>query len=369
MNVDQRQTVSVRNLRIREDTAKYLRNLDPESAFYDPKTRSMRENPYEKSDKGTDEVDFAGENFVRHTGESVDFAKAQVFAWDAMDKGVDVHFQAEPTKAAVLRKSYAQKKKDHSSKLKQSVLDKYGGMEHLKAPPKELLLAQTENYVEYSRTGQVIKGQERAKVKSRYEEDVLIGNHTAVWGSFWEAGDWGYACCKSTVKNSYCVANKERKGSSESNAIEMAPPKLVPQIIRSENPSKSDDSSSSSSDSSSSESEDENAGKSLVEIHQNKKKSKKNLSKKELKKAKKEENKAAKKAKKEADKKREQEIEEAIRKERERVKEVDKLMATDERKRKYNSMAAVSEPSEAELEAFKRTRVNRADPMAGFLSK
>lgn len=156
-----------------------------------------------------------------------------------------------------------------------------------KAPPKELLLAQTENYVEYSRTGQVIKGQERAKVKSRYEEDVLIGNHTAVWGSFWEAGDWGYACCKSTVKNSYCVANKERKGSSESNAIVMAPPKLVPQIIRSENPSKSDDSSSSSSDSSSSESEDENAGKSLVEIHQEKKKSKKKMSKKELKKAKK----------------------------------------------------------------------------------
>ena len=45
---------------------------------------------------------------------------------------MDVHFQAEPTKAAVLRKTYAQKKKDHSSKLKQSVLDKYGGMEHLK---------------------------------------------------------------------------------------------------------------------------------------------------------------------------------------------------------------------------------------------
>ena len=182
----------------------------------------------------------------------------------------------------------------------------------------------------------MIKGQERAKVKSRYEEDVLIGNHSAVWGSYWEAGDWGYACCKSTVKNSYCVANKERKGSSESNAIEMAPPKLVPQIIRSEDPSKSDGSDSSSSDSSSSESEDENAGKSLVEIHQEKKKNKKKMSKKELKKAKKvcsidifkgsyllkEEKKAAKKAKKEADKKREQEIEEAIRKERERVKEV-----------------------------------------------
>ena len=37
--------MSVRNLRIREDTAKYLLNLDVNSAFYDPKTRSMRNNP------------------------------------------------------------------------------------------------------------------------------------------------------------------------------------------------------------------------------------------------------------------------------------------------------------------------------------
>lgn len=54
----------------------------------------------------------------------------------------------------------------------------YGGEEHLSAPPKELLLAQTEQYVEYSRSGAVIKGQERARVKSRYEEDVYINNHT-----------------------------------------------------------------------------------------------------------------------------------------------------------------------------------------------
>lgn len=38
----------MRNLRIREDTAKYLRNLDPNSAYYDPKTRSMRDNPNPK---------------------------------------------------------------------------------------------------------------------------------------------------------------------------------------------------------------------------------------------------------------------------------------------------------------------------------
>lgn len=41
--VDMKTRMTVRNLRLREDTAKYLRNLDLDSAHYDPKTRSMRE--------------------------------------------------------------------------------------------------------------------------------------------------------------------------------------------------------------------------------------------------------------------------------------------------------------------------------------
>uniref|UniRef100_A0A1A9VKS2 Pre-mRNA-splicing factor SLU7 n=1 Tax=Glossina austeni TaxID=7395 RepID=A0A1A9VKS2_GLOAU len=43
--MDSKERIRVRNLRIREDTAKYLRNTDPKSTFYDPKTRSMRDNP------------------------------------------------------------------------------------------------------------------------------------------------------------------------------------------------------------------------------------------------------------------------------------------------------------------------------------
>jgi pre-mRNA-processing factor SLU7 len=45
--LDTKTRITVRNLRIREDTAKYLINLDPDSAYYDPKTRSMREAPVE----------------------------------------------------------------------------------------------------------------------------------------------------------------------------------------------------------------------------------------------------------------------------------------------------------------------------------
>ena len=55
--------------------------------------------------------------------------------------------------------------------------DQYGGQEHLNAPPRELLLAQTEDYVEYSRHGAVLKGLEKAVVRSKYEEDVIINNH------------------------------------------------------------------------------------------------------------------------------------------------------------------------------------------------
>ncbi len=42
---DAKNRQSVRNLRIREDTAKFLFNLDPNSAHYDPRTRAMRANP------------------------------------------------------------------------------------------------------------------------------------------------------------------------------------------------------------------------------------------------------------------------------------------------------------------------------------
>lgn len=200
--VDSKQRITVRNLRIREDTAKYLRNLDPNSAYYDPKTRSMRENPNPSKDES-----YYGENFVRFTGDTNKHAKAQLFAWEAYEKGVDVHLLAEPTKLELLQKEYEKKKEQFKSKVQEDVLERYGGEEHLNAPPKSLLLAQTEDYTEYSRSGRIIKGQEKEVIRSKYEEDIYINNHTSVWGSFWRGGKWGYKCCHSFIKNSYCLGD------------------------------------------------------------------------------------------------------------------------------------------------------------------
>jgi len=69
----------------------------------------------------------------------------------------------------------------------------------------KLKLGQTEQYVEYDRAGRVVKGAEPETAKSKYPEDECLNNHTAVWGSWWNQGTWGFACCHSTVKNSYCT--------------------------------------------------------------------------------------------------------------------------------------------------------------------
>ena len=101
-----------------------------------------------------------------------------MFAWEAYEHGNDIHPLADPTKLEVMHKTFKVKKGDFQSNQKQSVLERYGGEEHLQVPPRELLLAQTEQYKEYSRSGNVIKGQDRAVAKSRYDEDVFINNHT-----------------------------------------------------------------------------------------------------------------------------------------------------------------------------------------------
>merc|ERR1712014_383122 len=59
-------TGTVRNLRIREDTAKYLLNLDLDSAYYDPKSRSMREDP--NPHKPLHEKCYAGDNNMKNSG-------------------------------------------------------------------------------------------------------------------------------------------------------------------------------------------------------------------------------------------------------------------------------------------------------------
>ncbi|TIA90930.1 hypothetical protein E3P99_01293 [Wallemia hederae] len=221
-NVDANNRMTVRNLRIREDTAKYLMNLDLESAHYDPKTRSMREAPH--ADVKPEDSAFAGENFLRDSGDAAGIQNTQLFAWQSAGRGHDMHVQANPTATEMAHGAFKVKKDEIKDTQKNSMLSRYGGEEYLTPShiPKEIRQGQNEDYVEYSRSGQLIKGKERAVAKSKYEEDgelaqidrflansiitVFPGNHTAVFGSWFsiQVKSWGYACCHSTIYTSYC---------------------------------------------------------------------------------------------------------------------------------------------------------------------
>lgn len=349
--VDSKQRITVRNLRIREDTAKYLRNLDPNSAYYDPKTRSMRDNPYVGTER---EVDYKGENFARFSGDTQRHANAQLFAWEAHERGVDVHLLAEPTKLELLKQEYDKKRDELKEKARDSIINRYGGEEHLDAPPPSLLLAQTEQYVEYSRYGKIIKGQDRQVIRSKYEEDVYPNNHTSVWGSYWQAGKWGYKCCHSFIKNSYCTGSAGKKA-AEAAAAETK--KLVNEEEKSdeENADSSDEKSTSSESSSD---EEEKLSRALKKSRASKKKERRQKQKEKRK-----------NKKKAAKMQNQDKLQQALQKEEERQRVAEILLQMDERKRPYNSMYEVKELTADEIEAFQMKRKRDEDPMAEFLNK
>ncbi|KAL3750995.1 hypothetical protein ACJRO7_011902 [Eucalyptus globulus] len=196
-------TGTVRNLRIREDTAKYLLNLDVNSAHYDPKTRSMREDPLPDADPN--EKFYGGDNQYRNSGQALEFKQLNIHAWEAFEKGQDIHMQSAPSQAELLYKNYKVIKEKLKYQTKDTILERYGNAAAEEELPRELLLGQSEREVEYDRAGRIIKGQESALPRSKYEEDIFSNNHTCVWGSWWKDHQWGYKCCKQTIRNSYCT--------------------------------------------------------------------------------------------------------------------------------------------------------------------
>lgn len=83
VNKDPRVRTAIRNLRQREDVAKYLRNLDPSSARYDGKSRIMKENPNPDLDESLQT--FKGDNWVKFTGDAVDLMKMEAFMFETND--------------------------------------------------------------------------------------------------------------------------------------------------------------------------------------------------------------------------------------------------------------------------------------------
>jgi len=142
--------------------------------------------------------------FLKKTGEANKFDDVNRFVWNAYERGQEIHMQGAPSQVELLYQQFKVRGDALKKQQKEDLLDKYGGVEHLDVP-KEYLGTASDLYLEYSADGKIIRGAEAVIPKSKWEEDVLINNHKSIWGSYWEDGKWGYACCKQTVKNSYCT--------------------------------------------------------------------------------------------------------------------------------------------------------------------
>ena len=202
------------SMRLREDTAKYLLNLDSDSAKYNPKKRALVDAGA-IGDKSAQL--FAEESYLRASGEAAEFEQAQRYAWEAQERTGDtaLHLQANPTAGEFLRKKENEERESKRRKRAEILAAQYGEQPTV---PDALRTAITESeaFVEYDEAG-LIKGAPKQAAKSKYPEDVLTNNHTSVWGSWWSNFQWGYACCHSFVKNSYCTGDTGRKAIQEAD--------------------------------------------------------------------------------------------------------------------------------------------------------
>ena len=213
---------TVRNLRIREDTAKYLTDLRPDAPHYDPKSRSMRRGEGLMAGGGSGPASAlalpGGGDFVRPASDADGFAAVAAHAAAAFERGHDVNAFAAPSQAAALAATFTARKAALDAAAKGAVTAAYGNAAApLDEEARALLTGQTEAYVEYSgATGRPLVGAPPPAV-SRYEEDVFPGNHTSVWGSWFEVGtkQWGYACCHATAKGAYCLGEAGRRAAAE----------------------------------------------------------------------------------------------------------------------------------------------------------
>jgi len=122
---------TVANLRIREDRAKYLYNLDVNSAYYDPKSRSMRDDPRACATSTAEGGEgYKGDNFVRYSGDAQESMKARQFAWESAQRGdTNVHEVANPTESLLKMKKLEEREVEKISESQRRILEKYGALD------------------------------------------------------------------------------------------------------------------------------------------------------------------------------------------------------------------------------------------------
>lgn len=223
----------------------------------------------------------------------------------------------------------------------------------------------------------------------------------SVWGSYWYAGQWGYRCCHSLIKESYCTGDKGKANAGLTNTADPSTDTVtdLPEVPAEAQIGSSvlapllpiahtDDSRKSVA---SSESDDEvkvaeRARQREEEFERSKERRDRRAKKRKEKKTKSKSRHGKKHKKRRRSRSRssssnssnsqsedeeaaqERRVKEEMEKEKKRLAEVDRILAMDERQRPYHSLSANDGhvPTQEEMEAYYRLRQNPNDPLSHF---
>jgi pre-mRNA-processing factor SLU7 len=91
-----------------------------------------------------------------------------------------------------------------------SVLEKYGGREHLEIPEEIRQRLDTVRYNEFNETG-IVKQNEIYEKSKVIKKAPCVRGHVHAWGSYYhKLFGWGYKCCYSLDYYSICKGEKQK---------------------------------------------------------------------------------------------------------------------------------------------------------------
>lgn len=222
-------------LRDRGDVPSYILGISATSdkISYDPKSR-LTVDPAKGYLNDQNQ-------FVRHlTGDAKELEDVQKFAWEQnqeyeqqkqkqllqqqlskqmadpsapleeievpVDLGLSL--EASPTLMMLRSKQMKEKQTKMAEEKKMALLAKYGGGEYSRS--EELQKVEILELQPQQRTSSNKEAVRRDGMKkSRYIENEYPLNHTSVWGSYYQDGEWGYSCCKQVAKDSFCTLSRQ----------------------------------------------------------------------------------------------------------------------------------------------------------------
>ncbi|KAL0221747.1 hypothetical protein RCL1_001601 [Eukaryota sp. TZLM3-RCL] len=150
MKQDQRTGIKSGSKRSRTEGAKFLED----DVIYDPKTRSVQ-----SVEAASDGLDFES---------SFDTSKGSTFAWENTEI-------------------------KHKDETDSNLLSK---------------LMELKEEIKKARDPSVVQS---VVVKSRWVEDDFEHGHSSVYGSYFNNGSWGYACCKQTIRDCVCLKQVQQR--------------------------------------------------------------------------------------------------------------------------------------------------------------